>query len=48
MAVHGEILEAVEKRQGDVVERLMSEHVLEAADVVIAYLRERGFWSEGS
>ena len=48
VAVHGEILEAVEKRQGDVVERLMSEHVLEAADVVIAYLRERGFWSEGS
>jgi hypothetical protein len=26
----------------------MSEHVLEAAPVVIAYLRGRGFWDSGT
>lgn len=41
---HAAILDAL--RAGDVerVGELMSRHVFEAADVVTAYLRERGFW----
>jgi DNA-binding GntR family transcriptional regulator len=42
---HEQILKAVIARDTESVARLMSEHVLEAAPVVIEYLRSRGFWS---
>ncbi|HEX3930526.1 MAG TPA: GntR family transcriptional regulator [Nocardioides sp.] len=42
---HELILAAVVAHDGDLVAKLMSEHVLEAAEVVSGYLRSRGFWS---
>ena len=44
---HEAILAAVIARDADSVAKLMSEHVLEAAPVVIDYLRGRGFWTTG-
>lgn len=42
---HEKILAAVVKRDADTVARLMSEHVLDAATVVVDFLRGRGFFS---
>jgi DNA-binding GntR family transcriptional regulator len=44
---HEAILAAVVARDADSVATLMSEHVIEAASVVIDYLRGRGFWTMG-
>jgi DNA-binding GntR family transcriptional regulator len=44
---HEAILAAVVARDADLVAKLMSEHVLEAAPVVLDYLRGRGFWTIG-
>jgi DNA-binding GntR family transcriptional regulator len=44
---HEAILAAVVARDAESAARLMREHVLEAASVVIGYLRGRGFWETG-
>jgi DNA-binding GntR family transcriptional regulator len=41
---HAAIVEAVLARDGERVGQLMRDHVLEAAQIVSGYLRERGFW----
>ena len=46
MVSHGRILAAIVAKDPKTVGELMREHVLEASDVIIEYLRSRGFWSD--
>lgn len=42
---HAEILAALRDHDGDRASSLMQEHIFEAADLAIDYLRMRGFWN---